>query len=111
MSPAAACPRRWRGEGQRARIPPARPTDLRSRIPLAGRRAQTATSRKSYARHSACNGSQQCGALASRRLDRRRLGGDHGDETMMVDLELDDLKREFLAEAGEKVREIQSKLD
>ncbi|MGA8809414.1 MAG: Hpt domain-containing protein [Thermoanaerobaculia bacterium] len=30
---------------------------------------------------------------------------------MMVDLELDDLKREFLAEADEKVREIQAKLD
>jgi HPt (histidine-containing phosphotransfer) domain-containing protein len=30
---------------------------------------------------------------------------------MMVDLELDDLKREFLAEADEKVREIQEKLD
>jgi HPt (histidine-containing phosphotransfer) domain-containing protein len=30
---------------------------------------------------------------------------------MMVDLELDDLKREFLVEAGEKVREIQAKLD
>ena len=29
----------------------------------------------------------------------------------MVDLELDDLKREFLAEADEKVREIQAKLD
>ena len=29
----------------------------------------------------------------------------------MVDLELDDLKREFLAEADEKVREIQTKLD
>ncbi len=29
----------------------------------------------------------------------------------MVDLELDDLKREFLAEADEKVREIQEKLD
>ncbi|MBV8545995.1 MAG: Hpt domain-containing protein [Acidobacteria bacterium] len=32
-------------------------------------------------------------------------------EMMMVDLELDDLKREFLAEADEKVREIQAKLD
>jgi HPt (histidine-containing phosphotransfer) domain-containing protein len=30
---------------------------------------------------------------------------------MMVDLELDDLKREFLAEADEKVRELQAKLD
>ncbi|HXH38043.1 MAG TPA: Hpt domain-containing protein [Thermoanaerobaculia bacterium] len=30
---------------------------------------------------------------------------------MMVDLELDDLKREFLLEADEKVREIQAKLD
>ena len=30
---------------------------------------------------------------------------------MTVDLELDDLKREFLAEADEKVREIQAKLD
>jgi HPt (histidine-containing phosphotransfer) domain-containing protein len=30
---------------------------------------------------------------------------------MMVDLELDDLKREFLSEANEKVREIQAKLD
>ena len=30
---------------------------------------------------------------------------------MMVDLELDDLKREFLAEADEKVGEIQAKLD
>ncbi len=29
----------------------------------------------------------------------------------MVDLELDDLKREFLAEAGEKVREIQARID
>jgi HPt (histidine-containing phosphotransfer) domain-containing protein len=29
----------------------------------------------------------------------------------MVDLELDDLKREFLVEADEKVREIQAKLD
>lgn len=29
----------------------------------------------------------------------------------MVDLELDELKREFLAEAGEKVRDIQSALD
>lgn len=29
----------------------------------------------------------------------------------MVDLELDELKREFLAEADEKVREIQSRLD
>jgi HPt (histidine-containing phosphotransfer) domain-containing protein len=29
----------------------------------------------------------------------------------MVDLELDDLKREFLAEADEKVSEIQAKLD
>jgi len=29
----------------------------------------------------------------------------------MVDLELDDLKREFLLEADEKVREIQAKLD
>lgn len=29
---------------------------------------------------------------------------------MMVDLELDELKREFLAEADEKVREIQEKL-
>lgn len=29
----------------------------------------------------------------------------------MVDLELDELKREFLVEAEEKVREIQSKLD
>lgn len=29
----------------------------------------------------------------------------------MVDLELDELKREFLAEADEKVREIQAKLD
>jgi HPt (histidine-containing phosphotransfer) domain-containing protein len=32
-------------------------------------------------------------------------------ETMMVDLELDDLKREFLSEADEKVREIQARLD
>lgn len=30
---------------------------------------------------------------------------------MMVDLELDELKREFLAEADTKVREIQEKLD
>jgi HPt (histidine-containing phosphotransfer) domain-containing protein len=30
---------------------------------------------------------------------------------MMVDLELDELKREFLAEADEKVREIQSNLE
>jgi HPt (histidine-containing phosphotransfer) domain-containing protein len=30
---------------------------------------------------------------------------------MMVDLELDDLKREFLAEADEKVRELQAQLD
>lgn len=30
---------------------------------------------------------------------------------MMVDLELDELKREFLAEADEKVREIQEKLE
>jgi HPt (histidine-containing phosphotransfer) domain-containing protein len=30
---------------------------------------------------------------------------------MMVDLELDDLRREFLAEADEKVRELQAKLD
>jgi chemotaxis protein histidine kinase CheA len=30
---------------------------------------------------------------------------------MMVDLELDDLKREFLVEADEKVRELQAKLD
>lgn len=29
----------------------------------------------------------------------------------MVDLEMDDLKREFLAEADEKVRELQAKLD
>jgi chemotaxis protein histidine kinase CheA len=29
----------------------------------------------------------------------------------MVDLELDDLKREFLVEADEKVRELQAKLD
>lgn len=29
----------------------------------------------------------------------------------MVDLELDELKREFLAEADEKVREMQSRLD
>ena len=29
----------------------------------------------------------------------------------MVDLELDDLKREFLLEADEKVRELQGKLD
>lgn len=30
---------------------------------------------------------------------------------MTLDLELDDLKREFLAEASEKVREIQAQLD
>jgi len=30
---------------------------------------------------------------------------------MVIDLELDDLKREFLAEADEKIREIQAKLD
>jgi chemotaxis protein histidine kinase CheA len=30
---------------------------------------------------------------------------------MSIDLELDELKREFLAEAEEKVREIQSRLD
>jgi len=32
-------------------------------------------------------------------------------EKTMVDLELDDLRREFLAEADEKVSEIQAKLD
>ncbi|MGH7484257.1 MAG: Hpt domain-containing protein [Thermoanaerobaculia bacterium] len=32
-------------------------------------------------------------------------------EMMMVDLELDELKREFLAEADSKVREIQTRLD
>src|SRR5438309_1861224 len=73
---------------------PSSPTDLRSRTPPSARRALRSPSPESYG----LSGRGITHAMPAR-------------PDMMVDLELDDLKREFLAEADEKVREIQAKLD
>lgn len=63
------------------------------------------------ARGTASMGTGIAEIIAARRAVRHIACKTGRGPKMMVDLELDDLKRQFLAEADEKVREIQEKLD